>query len=182
MIVLYIIGGIVALWIIFTYNSFISIDNHVKKSFSGIDVQLKKRADLIPNLVSTVKGYMTHEKSVLTEVTKARTEVLTAHNKEDVREMAKGQEHLTHALKSLFAVAENYPKLKANEHFLELQNQLSRVEGQIAASRRIYNSNVTMLNTKLSSFPSNIIGKLFGFKQKELFESSEQDRAKPASL
>ncbi|PLW80437.1 hypothetical protein C0585_02470 [Candidatus Woesearchaeota archaeon] len=176
--IILIIVGVLILWIIFTFNSLISLRNDVKKSFSGIDVQLKRRSDLIPNLVETVKGYAKHEKELLENVTKARTSIMNASNKEDIKTMAKEDNLLSNGLKSIFAVAENYPKLKANENFLKLQDELSETEDQIAASRRIYNENVTYFNTKIQTFPNNLLASMFNFKEKELFETSEKRNVK----
>jgi LemA protein len=154
----------------------VKLRNDVKKAFSGIDVQLKRRSDLIPNLINTVKGYTTHEKELLESITKARTSIMNASSSGDVKGMAQGENMLSGALKSLFAVAENYPDLKANENFLNLQEQLSETEDQIAASRRIYNENVNYLNVKIESFPSNIIAGMFNFKQRDFFEADETDK------
>lgn len=164
---------ILALWIIIMYNSLVSLRNSVKNSWSGIDVQLKRRADLIPNLVETVKSYAKHERDTLESITKARTSILeakTAHDAADADNMLSG------ALKSLFAVAENYPDLKANQNFLKLQEELSDTEDNISAARRIYNENVNYFNTKVESFPSNMIASLFHFNKYDFFEASSQDR------
>ncbi len=176
MMLVYIIIGLILLWFIITYNSFIQLRNYIRKSFAGIDVQLKKRADLIPNLVSTVKGYVKHEKSVLTELTKLRTAVLHASEKKDVKKMANAENEMTQAFKSIFAVAENYPKLQASENFLKLQEELSLIENQIAAARRIYNANVMQYNTKRETIPSNIVAKITRFEKEELFQANETDR------
>ncbi len=174
--IILVIVTIIVLWIITTFNSLIRLRNDVKKSFSGIDVQLKRRTDLIPNLVNTVQGYAAHEKAVLENVTKARTSIMNASSAADVKGMARGENMLSSALKSLFAVAENYPNLKANENFLKLQEELSETEDQIAASRRIYNENATYFNIKIESFPSNIIASKFNFKQSILFEATNSER------
>ncbi|MFT4313477.1 MAG: LemA family protein [Candidatus Woesearchaeota archaeon] len=176
MIALYIILGVILAWLIFTYNSFVQLQNYVRKSFSGIDVQLKKRADLVPNLVSTVKSYAKHEATVLEEVTKARSELLSARDDQDVKEMAKKEKNLTQAFKSLFAVAENYPDLKASENFLKLQEELSLIESQIAAARRIYNSNVMQYNTKRETIPSNIVAKIAKFEKHDLFKAEDSEK------
>ena len=170
------IGVIVILWFFLTYNSLIGLRNSVKNAFSGIDVQLKRRSDLIPNLINTVKGYAKHEKELLERVTKARTSIMDSSAQGDVKGMAQGENMLSGALKSVFAVAENYPDLKANQNFLELQEQLGETEDQIAASRRIYNSNVTEYNNKIEMMPSNIIASMFNFKAKDFFEAQESER------
>lgn len=169
-------GVVVGLWGILTYNSLIRLRNDVKKAFSGIDVQLKRRTDLIPNLVKTVKGYASHEKGLLTEVTKARTSIMDASNAGDVKGMANGENLLSGALKSVFAVAENYPDLKANTNFIQLQEELSETEDQIAAARRIYNENATYLNNKVETFPNNLMAKLGSFKKATLFEATIEDK------
>jgi LemA protein len=164
------------LWFFLTYNSLVGLRNSVKNAFSGIDVQLKRRSDLIPNLINTVKGYAKHEKELLERVTKARTSIMDASAQGDVKGMAQGENLLSGALKSVFAVAEAYPDLKANQNFLELQEQLGETEDQIAASRRIYNSNVTEYNNKIEMMPSNIIASMFNFKAKDFFEAQESER------
>ncbi len=166
----YTIIGVIAfivLWIIFTYNGFIRLRNRMKEAWSDIDVQLKRRHDLIPNLIESVKGYMAHEKGVLENVTKARTAIMNAKSQHDVEV---SENMLTGALKTLFAVSENYPDLKASANFIELQRELRDTEDKIMAARRFYNNNVMTLNTKVESFPANLIAKVFGFKQAELFE------------
>jgi LemA protein len=149
----------------------------MKEAWADIDVQLKRRHNLIPNLIKSVKGYMAHERGVLEEVTKARTATLAAQNHHDVQE---SENMLTGALKTLFAVSENYPDLKASANFVELQRELRDTEDKIMASRRFYNNNVMSLNTKIESFPANFIAKMFGFKQAELFEVQvEEEREVP---
>ncbi len=167
---------IIALYIIFVFNSLIMLRNDVRKSFSGIDIQLKRRCDLIPNLVNTVKAYASHEKELLENITLARASILSGSANSNVSQMAKGENLLGGALKSLFAVAENYPNLKANENFLKLQEELSETEDQIAASRRIYNENVTYYNNKIQMVPSNIVASVFKFEESEFFEASDLDR------
>tara|TARA_B110000008_G_scaffold252896_1_gene267815 strand:- start:225 stop:776 length:552 start_codon:yes stop_codon:yes gene_type:complete len=176
MIVGLIILGVVFLLFVGMYNSLIKLKNNVKKSFSGIDVQLKRRTDLIPNLINTVKGYASHEKELLESLTKARTSIINGSASGNVNAMAEGENMLSGALKSIFAVAENYPDLKANQNFLELQESLEETEDQIAAARRIYNENVNYLNTKIEVFPSNIIAGMFGFQQADLYTITESDR------
>lgn len=166
----YIISGVIALivlWIIFTYNGFIRLRNRMKEAWSDIDVQLKRRHDLIPNLLESVKGYMAHEKGVLENVTRARTAIMSAKSQHDMQE---GENMLTGALKTLFAVSENYPDLKASQNFIELQREIRDTEDKIMAARRFYNSSVMTLNTKVETFPANLIAKVFSFKQAELFE------------
>lgn len=169
-----IILGVLILWVIFAYNSLISLANRSAEAWADIEVQLKRRYDLIPNLVNTVKGYATHESSAFENVTKARAAALGATGM-----AGKGQAEnmLTNALKSVFAVAEAYPELKANQNFLALQNELSDTENKIQAARRFYNANVRDLNTKIQSFPSNIIAGVFHFSPKELFDLADNDAA-----
>jgi len=164
-----VIGVITAiiLWVIFTYNGLIRLRNRMREAWADIDVQLKRRHDLIPNLIESVKGYMAHERGVLENVTKARTAIMNARSQKDIQD---GENMLTGALKSLFAVSENYPDLKASSNFIELQREIRDTEDKIMAARRFYNNNVMTLNTKIESFPSNILAKSFGFKQAELFE------------
>lgn len=142
----------------------------MKESWADIDVQLKRRYDLIPNLVNTVKGYMAHERGTLEKVTEARVKAMSAGS---VGDHGKSENMLTDALKSLFAVAENYPDLKANQNFLELQRELSDTENKIQAARRFYNTNVRDLNTKIDSFPPNIIAGMFRFSKADFFELGE---------
>ena len=174
----WIILGVFILWIIWTYNKLVSFSFRAKEAISDIDVQLKRRANLIPNLVEAVKGYMAHERGVLENVTKARTEVLSAPGNPLQRE--KKENFLSQTLKTLFAVAENYPDLKANANFLELQRELSDTENKIQASRRFYNNTVMTLNTYIESFPSNIIAKIFSFQPEKFFElEAEAERKVP---
>ena len=177
MTLIYILLGIVAVifgWFIATYNGFIRFINRTKEAWSDIDVQLKRRYDLIPNLVEAVKGYAAHEKTAFENVTKARSAAMGATGT-----AAKGQAEnmLSGALKSLFAVAEAYPDLKANQNFLELQRELSDTENKIQAARRFYNTNVRDLNTMLEQFPANIVGTLFKFTPREFFELAEDEQA-----
>jgi len=158
---------LVVLWAIFSYNGFIALINRTQEAWADIDVQLKRRYDLIPNLVNAVKGYMTHERGTLEKVTEARAKAMQAGS---VGEHAKSENVLSDALKSLFAVAESYPDLKANQNFLELQRELSDTENKIQAARRFYNGNVRDLNTKVDSFPPNIIAGMFKFKKADFFE------------
>lgn len=159
------------------YNSLIARKNQVDNAWYQIDVQLKKRADLVPNLVEAVKGYMAHERGVLEEVTKARTAVLSASNPQ---ERAQASNMLTGALKTLFAVAENYPNLKASQNFLQLQEELSGIENKIAYARQFYNDAIMQYNIALQSFPTNIVAKIFGFKpERDYFEITEAERKVP---
>lgn len=152
-----------------TYNSLVKLKVRVEEAWSDITVQLKRRADLIPNLIETVKGYAAHEKQVFEDVTKARSEVLAATTKGPA-ETAKAENQFEGALKSLFAVAEAYPQLRASENFQQLQNELVDTEDKIQASRRFYNGGVRDLNTKVQQFPSNLIAGMLGFASKEFFE------------
>lgn len=163
----------IAIFIWLTYNALVTLKERIKEARSGIDVQLKRRADLIPNLVETVKGYAKHEKSVLENVTKARSELMKAGS---MGEKARADNMLQDALKSLFAVAEAYPELKASENFKQLQSDLTDTEDKISYSRQFYNSNVLSYNTKLKMFPTNIIAGIFHFTEEEFFEAGEEDR------
>lgn len=165
------------LWMIISYNSFIRLKNQVNNSWAQIDVQLKRRTDLIPNLINTVKGYAKHEREVLEGVTKARTALMSADG--DVKKAADAENQLSGALKSLFAVAENYPDLKANQNFLQLQEELSGTENKIAFARQYYNDTVMQYNTKRESFPSNMIAGMFNFKERDLFEIADTEREVP---
>ncbi len=172
--ILYIILGIivvlVAIVVVF-YNSLVSLKNRAKEAWADIAVQLKRRYDLIPNLVNIVKGYATHERELFEKVTQARANAIGAQN---VTDKAQAENQLSGALKSLFAVSENYPDLKASTNFLELQRELTDTENKVQASRRFYNANVRDLAIKIESFPSNIVAKIFNFKKMDLFEIAEQ--------
>lgn len=170
--------AIVALYIWSVYNNLATGKVRIKEALSGIDVQLKRRVDLIPNLIETVKGYAKHEKEILENVTKARSSLLKA---ETPHEKAQSNNQLTDALKSLFAVSENYPNLKASENFLALQEELSDTENKIAYSRQFYNTNVRDYNTTLANFPSGAIGRMFSFKDEEFFEANDEER-KPVKV
>lgn len=159
-----------ALWAIMIYNNFIRFKNNADEAWSDIDVQLKRRHDLIPNLIETVKGYMGHESGVLTAVTNARAQALSSQGASD---SAKAENALSGTLKSLFAVAESYPDLKANTNFLELQRELSDTENKIQAARRFYNGTVRDMNSAMQVFPGNIISQMFSFKQRDFFELDE---------
>lgn len=171
-----ILGIIVLVGLLFaaTYNSLITLRNRVDEAWSDITVQLKRRLDLIPNLVETVKGYATHEKSVFEDVTAARANALSATG---VKETAATENQFEGALKSLFAVAEAYPDLKANQNFLDLQQELVDTEDKIQASRRFYNGGVRDFNTKIQSFPTNVIAGMFSFKSREFYGLDEADQA-----
>ncbi|MDO8505404.1 MAG: LemA family protein [bacterium] len=164
------VAAVIILWLIGTYNGLIVRRNRVSESWSDIDVQLKRRYDLIPNLMESVKGYMTHERETLQKVTEARTQAMGAKT---MVEHAKSENMITEALKSVFAVAENYPDLKASQNFLQLQDELSDTENKIQAARRFYNSNVMDYNTRIQSVPSNIVAGMFKFTAREFFELSE---------
>lgn len=175
---LYVIIGIVVLIVLFiwaTYNSLVRLKIRVDEAWSDITVQLKRRVDLIPNLIETVKGYATHEKAVFNQVTEARTAIQKAKG---VKDTAKAENMLEGALKSLFAVAEAYPDLKANQNFLQLQQELVDTEDKIQASRRFYNGGVRELNTKIQVFPNNIFANALGFKERDFFELDTGERAK----
>ncbi len=177
MTILYIVLGVlvlVVLWVAASYNGFVSLRNRAKEAWSDIDVQMKRRYDLIPNLVEAVKGYAAHESKTLEEVTAARTAAMNAGS---VGERAQAENMLTGALKSLFAVSEAYPDLKANTNFLELQRELSDTENKIMASRRFYNTTVQSLNTAIEQFPGNVIAGSFGFTGMDLFQLTESEQA-----
>lgn len=161
------IGGILI------YNRLVTLSQRVKEAWSDIEVQLKRRYDLIPNLVETVKGYATHEREVFEKITNARAKAISAGQTNDLKKIAEAENFLTSALKTLFAVVENYPDLKASTNFLELQRELRDTEDKIMAARRFYNSNVRDLNILIESFPSKIIAQLFKFKKMEYFELEE---------
>ena len=177
--ILLIIALVIAIWPIAIYNALIRLRNRVKEAWSDIEVQLKRRYDLIPNLVETVKGYASHEKGVFEKVTQARTQAISAKG---FNEKAKAEDALSNTLKTLFAVAENYPDLKANANFLDLQRELADTENKIQASRRFYNSNVLELNTKVESFPSNIVANIFKFQKAEFFEIKEAAEREPVKV
>ncbi len=165
---------ILAAWVIAVYNRFVRMVQRVKEAWADIDIQLKRRYDLIPNLVETVKGYATHEKTAFENVTAARAAAMDAGG---IEQKGKAENMLSGALKSLFAVAEAYPDLKANQNFLELQRELSDTENKIQAARRFYNGNVRDLNTALQVFPGNVIAEFFGFEPREFFALDESEAA-----
>lgn len=165
--------GLVVLWLIFAYNGLVTLRNRAEEAWSDISVQLKRRYDLIPNLVEAVKGITKQEQTVFKEVTEARSAAMGAKG---VEEKGKAENMLSETLKSLFAVAEAYPDLKSSQNFLELQGELSDTENKIQASRRFYNANVRDLNTKIETFPTNTIAGMFGFTKKEFFEADEAEK------
>ncbi len=175
MIYIYIIVAVVVLWVVFAFNGFVSRRNRAQEAWADIEVQLKRRYDLIPNLVNTVKGYATHESSAFENVTKARSMAMGASGPTPAH--AQAENMLTSALKSVFAIAEAYPDLKANTNFLALQNELSDTENKIQAARRFYNSNVRDLNIAIESFPGNVIAGTFRFSKMEFFDLADNDVA-----
>ncbi|MBI5306260.1 LemA family protein [Candidatus Wolfebacteria bacterium] len=177
--IIIIIGIIVILWLILIYNGLVRRKYRVKESWADIDVQLKRRYDLIPNLIETVKGYAAHEKEAFEKVTQARAAALgaqTVHDKEAA------ENTLSSALKSIFAIAEAYPQLRAVESFTNLQNELSDTENKIQAARRFYNGNVMELNTKIETFPTNLFAWIFGFKKEEFFQLQQEEAKEPVSV
>ncbi len=170
---------VVILWFVLSYNRFVALMNRVKEAWSDIEVQMKRRYDLIPNLVETVKGYASHEQNTLDKVIKARNMAMQATS---TNEHAEAENMLSGTLKSLFALSENYPDLKANQNFLELQRELSDTENKIQAARRFYNTNVKDLNITVGSFPSNLIASIFGFKQMDFFELNEEAAKEPVKV
>ncbi len=165
---------VLALIVIGMYNSLIRLKNRVDEAWSGIDVMLKQRYDTIPNLVEIVKGYAAHEKETLESVVKARTAAMDAQAGGDLKGQGQAENMLSSTLKSIFALSENYPDLKANQNFLELQRDLMDLENKIQASRQFYNTNVRDFNTKLEIFPTNIIGNMLGFDSREYFEIEDE--------
>lgn len=171
--ILIIVVVVLAIWVIAIYNGLIRLKNRVDEAWSDIDVQLKRRYDLIPNLISTVKGYAAHEKEVFEKVTEARTKAMGANAGADKVE---AENMLSGALKSLFAVAESYPDLKANQNFLELQRELTDTEDKIQAARRFYNGNVMEFNTKIQVFPTNIFAGMLNFTKRDFFEAKGEEK------
>lgn len=175
--------AVAAIWAIWAYNRFVSLTQRAMEAWADIDVQLKRRYDLIPNLVETVKGYVQHERGTLDAVTEARAKATQVHvdpaniTPEQIAAMAAAEGALTNSLSRLLAVAENYPDLKASQNFVELQRELTDTENKIQAARRFYNGNVRDLGIALQSFPSNVIGNLFGFKERQYFELGENEQA-----
>lgn len=173
------IAALAVLWAVFAYNSFIRLINRAKEAWADIDVQLKRRYDLIPNLINTVKGYAAHEAGAFENVTKARAAAMGAGS---LSEKSEAENTLGSALKSIFAIAEAYPDLKANQNFLELQKELADTENKIQAARRFYNANARDLNTRIESFPSNIIAGLFHFSKVEFFQLEETAAKGPVKV
>ncbi|MDD5096137.1 MAG: LemA family protein [Candidatus ainarchaeum sp.] len=168
-----IIFALAAFYIFSIYNGLISLKNNIERAWANIDVLLKQRSDLVPSLVETVKGYMKHERGTLQDLTRMRAQMLSAQGP---AQKAKASEALTSALKSIFAVAENYPKLRASENFLQLQNQISAIENQIADRREFYNESVLLFNTRIHSFPDMFFASLMGLKDKEYFKANEEEK------
>lgn len=176
MITFWMVLVVIVLWVVFIFNGFITLRNRAKEAWADIEVQLKRRYDLIPNLVNTVKGYATHESSAFENVTKARSTAMGLPAQAGAQK-AQAENMLTGALKSVFAIAEAYPDLKANQNFLALQSELSDTENKIQAARRFYNTNVRDLNIKVESFPSNVIARSFSFTKMEFFDLPDNDVA-----
>jgi LemA protein len=178
---LLILGLLVAVvgWVIVTYNGLVSLRNQLKNAWAQIDVQLKRRYDLIPNLVEMVKDYMAYEQDVLTRVTQARAGAIAAQGP---AEQARAENQLTAALRQLFAVVENYPQLKANENVLRLQEELTSTENRIAFARQFYNDNVMRFNTRLQVFPTNVIAGMLGFTAQEFFETGDEAEREPVKV
>ncbi len=165
--------AVVLVWIIFVYNGLVKFKNRAQEAWADIDVQLKRRYNLIPNLVEAVKGYATHEKGIFTKIAEARARAMGAKG---TKERGQAENALSQTLKSLFAVSESYPDLKASTNFLELQRELRDTEDKVQAARRFYNGNVRDLNIKLESFPANLIVNILGFKRMDLFELIEPEK------
>jgi LemA protein len=176
--IILIVLAVVAVWLVFSYNRLVTMRNRVKEASSDIEVQQKRRYDLIPNVLETVKGYAKHESGVFEKVTEARSRAMGAH---DAKEKIAAENMLSNTLKSLFAVSENYPDLKANANFLDLQRELADTENKIQAARRFYNTNVRDLNTAIESFPTNLIAKAFGFTPTEFYDA-EPETEKPVAV
>ena len=174
-----IILGVIVVAVIGIYNGLIQFRNRCENAWAQVDVQLRRRYDLIPNLMETVKGYAKHEKEVFLKVTEARAQAINAGT---VKDQGKAENMLSGALKSLFAVAENYPDLKANQNFLMLQEELAGTEGKIAYARQFYNDMTMKFNTKQQVFPANIIAGMFGFKEREYFEIDEAEAREPVKV
>jgi LemA protein len=177
--ILIIVVAIIVIWIIAAYNGLIILRNRIENAWSQIDVQLKRRYDLIPNLIETVKGYAKHEKTVFTEVTKARTALQKAKT---LPQKSKASDMITSALKTLFAVSENYPDLKANQNFMMLQEELSGTETKIAYARQFYNDSVLKLNQRIQVFPTSIIAGMFNFREKDYFKTEAKAEREPVKV
>lgn len=178
-IILIAIVVVIVLWVVASYNRLVTLRNRVKNAWHQVDVQLRRRYDLIPNLVETVKGYASHEKEVFEKVTEARARAINAGS---VKEQAEAENMLTQTLKTLFAVAENYPELKASENFMMLQEELAGTENKIAYSRQFYNDAVMNYNTAIQKFPTNIVASMFGFKEEDYFEIEEAAAREPVKV
>lgn len=174
--------GLIIISVVFIYNKLITLVNRAKEAWADIDVQLKRRYDLIPNLVETVKGYASHEKEVFENVTKARNMAISAEESNDPKKVSEAENFLSGTLKTLFAVSENYPTLRASENFIELQRELRDTEDKIQASRRFYNTNVRDLNILIETFPSNIIANYFKFNKADLFEIERPEEKEAVSV
>jgi LemA protein len=168
--------ALILLYVIVAYNGLVTLRNRVREAWSDIDVQLKRRYDLIPNLVEVVKGYASHERETFDKVIQARSKAMSAQG---IKEKGDAENALSGTLKSLFALSENYPDLKASANFLELQKELTDTEDKIQAARRFYNGNVLDFNTKMETFPTNLISGMFGFKVSEFFAAEEGEKAAP---
>ena len=166
-------------WVILTYNGLVNLRNQLQNAWAQIDVQLKRRYDLIPNLVETVKDYMQYEQEVLTRVTEARARAVSAQGP---AEQARAENALTGALRQLFAVVENYPQLRANENVMRLQEELTSTENRIASSRQFYNDTVMRFNTRLQTFPTNVIAGMLGFSAREFFETGDEAEREPVKV
>ena len=173
LIVVIVVLVLLVLYVVSVYNSLVSLRNKVNDQYSQIDVELKRRFDLVPNLIETVKGYTKHEKTTLEDIVKARNTYANAGNMQD---QLKADGELTQAISKLFALTESYPDLKANENFINLQNELSEIEQKIVYARQFYNDSVLKLNNKIEMFPSNIVAGMFNFSKKEFFEASKEER------
>jgi LemA protein len=171
---IFVLAAVAAFYLFTIYNGLIELRNNIGRAWANIDVLLKQRSDLIPNLVETVKGYMKHEKQTLLEITKLRAQLLSA---DTPGKKAAASDAISASLKSIFAVSENYPKLMASEHFLELQKQLAAIENQIADRREFYNNSVLLYNTRIKVMPDTIIASTFGFSEKEYFKAEESEKA-----
>jgi LemA protein len=178
--ILVIIIAVALIWLISAYNSLVRLRQRVKNGWSQIDVQLKRRYDLIPNLVETCKGYMQHEREVLENVTKARTQAIEVSG--GAVEQAKAENFLSQTLRSLFAVAENYPELKANENMLKLQEELTTTENRVSFARQHYNDQVMKFNTRIEVFPTNLIAGAFAFAKKDFFQTEEPEEREPVKV
>ncbi len=177
--IIIIVSIIVVLWLVFTYNGLVRRRYRVKEAWADIDVQLKRRYDLIPNLIETVKGYAAHEKEAFESVSKARAQAMGAQS---VHEKEVADNMVTSALKSILAIAEAYPQLRAVESFVNLQNELADTENKIQAARRFYNGNVMELNTKIETFPTNLIAGTVGFKKEEFFQLQQEEAREPVKI